>query len=99
MGKPSRTMRKFVDSLATSHLDARWIAVFDTYFQRQRYFQKAMKKLERQIKERLPSLELITTGFSAKVKGVNGPLADGVLDKAKEFGGKIAAELQSKKKS
>jgi hypothetical protein len=47
------------------------------------YFKKAMNKLERQINECLPSLELITLGFSAKVKGVNGPLADGEMNKAK----------------
>jgi flavodoxin len=99
MGKPSRTMRNFVDYLSSSPLDARWVAVFDTYFQRQRYFQKAMKKLEQQINQRLPNLELITPGFSAKVKGVNGPLADGELDGAREFGGRIAAELQGKRKN
>jgi NADH oxidase (H2O-forming) len=94
MGKPSRTMRKFVDSLSSSHLDAKWVAVFDTYFQRQRYFQKAMKKLERQINERLPGLVLLTPGLSVRVKGVNGPVVDGELVKAIEFGQKIAADLQ-----
>ncbi len=35
MGKPSRAITKFVDSLAGAHLDAKWVAVFDTYFQRE----------------------------------------------------------------
>ena len=58
-----------------------------------------MKKLERQINERLPSLTLIMPGFSAKVKGVNGLLADGELDRAREFGERIAAEFYWKRNS
>jgi flavodoxin len=98
MGKPSRTMRKFVDVLSNSHLDAKWVAVFDTYFQRQRYFQKAMKKLERQINEHLPGLELLTPGLSLRVKGVNGPVADGELVKAVEFGERIGNKLKNQEK-
>ncbi len=97
MGRPSWTMRKFVDSLSNNRLDAKWVAVFDTYFQRDRYFQKAMKKLERQINERLPSSVLIMPGLSVRVKGVNGPVVDGELAKAIEFGQRIAAELKDKK--
>ncbi len=94
MGRPSWTMRKFVDSLATINLTARLFAVFDTYFQREKYYQKAMKKLERQVNERLPSLEELTPGLSVRVKGVNGPVAEGELAKAKEFGERIAAKLK-----
>jgi flavodoxin len=99
MGKPSWTMRKFVDSLAATNLDAKWFAVFDTYFQRERYFQKAMKKLERQVNERLPNLEVLTPGLSVRVKGVNGPVVEGELAKAKEFGERIAAKLKVLTKS
>ncbi len=98
MGKPSWTMRKFVDSLAATNLDAKWFAVFDTYFQRERYFQKAMKKLNHQISERLPNLVQITPGLSVRVKGVNGPVVDGELEKATEFGERIAIELKKKEK-
>ncbi len=94
MGKPSLTMRKFVDSLFNAHLDAKWFAVFDTYFQRERYFQKAMKKLDHQISERLPNLVQMTPGLSVRVKGVNGPVVDGELAKAIEFGERIAAKLK-----
>ncbi len=97
MGKPSRTMIKFVNSLSNLPIDAKWAAAFDTYFYRQRYFEKAMKKLERHINKRLPNLELITPGLSVKVKGVNGPIEDGQLPKAKEFGEKIAAQLTGAK--
>jgi menaquinone-dependent protoporphyrinogen IX oxidase len=98
MGRPSWTMRKFVDSLFNAHLDAQWFAVFDTYFQRERYFQKAMKKLDHQISERLPNLVQITPGLSVRVKGVNGPVVDGELAKAKEFGERIAVELKKQEK-
>lgn len=96
MGRPSWTMRKFVDSLSNNRLDAKWVTVFDTYFQRDRYFQKAMKKLERQINERLPNVELLTPGLSVRVKGVNGPVMEGELAKAVEFGQKISNELKDK---
>ncbi len=98
MGRPSWTIRKFVDSLSNNRLDAKWVAVFDTYFQRDRYFQKAMKKLERQINERLPSSELITPGLSVRVRGANGPVVDGDLIKAVEFGERIGIKLKNQEK-
>jgi flavodoxin len=95
MGKPSWTMQKFVGSLPQTGLKVRRAAAFDTYFQRQRYYQKAMKKLERQISERLSGLVLIAPGLSVRVNGVNGPVADGELAKAVDFGQKIAKDLQN----
>lgn len=93
MGKPSWTITKFIDGLADVKLNAEWAAAFDTYFQRGRYFEKAMRKLEKNINERLPNLKLIKPGLSVKVNGVNGPIADGELPKAKEFGKKIGLFL------
>jgi menaquinone-dependent protoporphyrinogen IX oxidase len=90
MGKPSRAILKFVDQLAKHELNAKWAAAFDTYFQRERYCEKAMKKLEKHINKKLPSLKLISPGLSIRVEGVNGPIAEGELPKAKDFGGKIA---------
>lgn len=94
MGKPSRTITRFVDSLTGDSLSSKWFAAFDTYFQRQRYFQKAMKKLEKHITEQLPNLTQLAPGISIRVKGVNGPLVDGELPKAVEFGKTIAAQLK-----
>ena len=93
MGKPSRAITKFVESLTKVEVNAKWAAAFDTYFQRGRYFEKSMKKLERHINEKLPNLKLITPGLSIKVKGVNGPIAFGELPKAKEFGKRIANSI------
>jgi menaquinone-dependent protoporphyrinogen IX oxidase len=94
MGKPSRTITKFVDSLSGAHVDAKWVAAFDTYFQRQKYFEKAMKKLEKHINKQLPNATPITSGLSVKVNGVNGPIADSELLKAKEFGKQLATTLR-----
>ena len=95
MGKPSRTISKFVDELAKLDLKTKQVAVFDTYFARPRNFEKAMKKLEKLISEKLPSWKLITSGLSIKVVGIFGPIADGELPKCIDFGKKIAHQLKN----
>ena len=95
MGKPTRTISKFVDELAKLDLKDKQVAVFDTYFQRQRNFEKAMKKLEKNVTKKLPSWKLLTAGLSIKVTGINGPIAEGELPKCVEFGKKIAEQLKS----
>ena len=95
MGKPYRTITKFVEGLAEFELKAQWAAAFDTYFQRQRYYMKAAKKLEKQLSKKLPNLKVIP-GLSVKVTGVNGPVADGELGKAREFGKKTAGLIIGK---
>ena len=95
MGKPSRTISKFVNRLAKLDLKMKQTAVFDTYFVRQKNFEKAMKKLEKQISEKLPSWKLITHGLSIKVDTVYGPIADGELPKCVDFGKKIAQQLKN----
>jgi menaquinone-dependent protoporphyrinogen IX oxidase len=95
MGKPSRAISKFVDRLAKLDLKMKQTAVFDTYFVSQRNFEKAMKKLEKQISEKLPSWKLITHGLSIKVDTVYGPIADGELPKCVDFGKKIAQQLKN----
>jgi menaquinone-dependent protoporphyrinogen IX oxidase len=94
MGKPSRTITKFIDSLAEIQLNAKVAAAFDTYFQRERNLGKAMRKLEKHITQRLPNLALVTPGLSIRVKGVNGPIIEGELPKAKGFGRKLAEHLK-----
>jgi hypothetical protein len=94
MGKPSRTITKFLDSLVEIQLNAKAAAAFDTYFQRERNFGKAMRKLEKHISQRLPDVALVTPGLSVRVAGVNGPIVEGELPKAKEFGKKLAERLK-----
>jgi len=92
-GGPSRTIRKFIDKLGKLDLKAKWVAVFDTFLGGD--FEKAVKKMEKRIDEKIPSLRLITSGLSIRVDGMKGPIKDGELYKCKEFGKKVATQLKS----
>jgi len=93
IGRPSRTIRKFIDKLGKLDLKAKWVAVFDTYLGGD--FEKAVKKMEKRISEKVPSLKLITSGLSIRVDGMKGPVVEGEFPKCKEFGKKIATHLKS----
>ena len=94
MGKPSRIIGQFINKLAKNNIALKRVAVFDTYYVHQRNFEKAMKKMEKSIGEKLPGAKLITHGLSVKVKGVNGPVAEEELVKCRELGRSIAAQLR-----
>ena len=96
MGSPSRTMKKFIDRLAEQDLKAKNAAIFGTYSGRQRPLDRSVKKLEIIVGNKLPNLKLLSPSLSVKVKGVTGPVAEGELAKAKEFGHRIANQLKSK---
>ena len=93
MGRPSRTMKKFVDRLAEISLKAKDAAVFDTYAGKERPADRAMKKLEKMVKNKLPSLNLISPGLSVRVNGIPGPVVEGELPKCVDFGKKVANQL------
>lgn len=95
MGRPSRTMKRFVESLALTDLKATSVAIFGTYSGRVRIQDRAEKKLEKIAAEKLPNLKHIMPGLSVRVKGVTGPVAEGELDRSFEFGVKIAKKLRS----
>jgi multimeric flavodoxin WrbA len=95
MGKPSRTMKKFVDRLAELDLKAKDAAVFGTYSGRKRTVDRAVRKLEKMVEKKLPNLKLISPGLSIRVNGIPGPLVDGELPKCVDFGKKIAGQLRS----
>jgi flavodoxin len=90
-GGPARGINKFIDKLCKHDLKTKWIAVFDTYLGDD--FEKSVKKMEQQIREKVPGLKLITSGLSIRVDGMKGPVTDGEFPKCKEFGKKIAAQL------
>jgi flavorubredoxin len=94
MGRPSRTMKKFVDRLAELDLKAKDVAVFGTYAGRIRTVDRAVKKLEKMVEKKLPNLNLISPGLSVRVIGIPGPLAEGELPKCVDFGKKIASQLK-----
>jgi flavorubredoxin len=94
MGRPSRTMKKFVDQLSELDLKAKDVAVFGTYSGTVRSPDRAVKKLELMIRKKLPNLSLILPGLSIRVKGIPGPIVDGELPKCVDFGKKIASQLK-----
>lgn len=93
MGGPTRGIKGFIDKLSKLQLNGKMFAVFDTYMGKD--FEKAVKKMERQIREKVPKLKQIASGLSIKVRGMKGPIADGELPKCREFGKKIATQLKS----
>ena len=94
MGRPSRTMQKFIEELGELDLKAKNVAVFGTYSGRIRPLDRAVKKLEIILGKKLPNLKLLSPSLSIKVKGVTGPIAEGELTKVKEFGNRIANQLK-----
>jgi flavorubredoxin len=92
-GGPARAIRKFIDKLGKLDLTAKWVAVFDTYLGED--FEKAVKKMEKRIGEKVPGLKLMTSGLSIKVQGMKGPIVEGELPKCKDFGKKIATQLKT----
>ena len=92
IGSATRGIRKFIDSLGKISLEGKLAAVFDTYMGQD--YEKAVKKMEKQISGKTPTLKLIAPGLSIRVEGMKGPIADGELPKCKEFGIKIATRLK-----
>ncbi|MFQ6125512.1 MAG: flavodoxin family protein [Candidatus Heimdallarchaeota archaeon] len=92
MGSPTRGMKKFVDKLGKLNLEGKQTAVFDTYIKND--FEKAVKKLENRIKEKVPGLKRIVPGLSIRVDGMKGPISEGELPKCAEFGKKLAVQMK-----
>ena len=93
MAAPSRTMKRFVEYLATADLKATRYAVFGTYAGRARPVDRAVKKLEALARAKMPALKPVLSALSVRVNGVSGPVMDGELDRCVEFGKEIAAKL------
>jgi flavorubredoxin len=96
MGRPSRTMKKFVDSIAGLDLKAKDVAVFGTYAGRERSPDRAVKKLQQIVEKKLPNLTPILPGLSIRVNGIPGPIIEGELPKCVDFGKKLAEQLKQK---
>ncbi len=91
VGRPTRTFHKFVGKLRKRPLKGKLIVAFDTYVENE--FEKAMKKMEETLQEKLAEIKLLTPGLSIKVEGMKGPIVESELSKCKEFGHKIASQL------
>jgi flavorubredoxin len=85
-------IRRFINKLGKINLEGKLAAVFDTYGGQD--FEKAVKKMEKQIGEKVPGLKLAAPGLSIKIKGLRGPIVEGELPKCREFGVKIATLIK-----
>jgi flavodoxin len=92
MGGATSGIKKFIDKLGKLKLAGKLVAVFDTYVAGE--YEKAMKKMEKQIGNKAPGLKLASPGLSIRVEGVRGPIEEGELSKCKEFGTIIANQLK-----
>ncbi len=93
MASPSRTMKRFIEYLATTDLNATRFAVFGTYAGRARSIDRAVKKLEGIVQTEMPTLNPVLPALSVRVNNVRGPVMDGELSKCIEFGVALAAQL------
>ena len=92
-GGPTKGVKEFIDKLGKLNLEGKLVAVFDTYLGRG-FFEKAVKRMEKRINEKVPCLKQIAPGLSIEVQGMKGPLVEGELPKCREFGNKIATQIK-----
>ncbi|MFX0054764.1 MAG: flavodoxin family protein [Promethearchaeota archaeon] len=92
--EPSRNMLKFIERVGIVDLDTKMGAAFDTYTGGNKGI--AVRKMEQAIRQKIACITFVIDGFSAKVEGRKGPLAEGEIDRAIEFGKQVAAKIQGK---
>jgi len=92
IGRHTGGIKKFINEIGKLNLTGKAAAVFDTYLGKD--FEKAVKKMEKQIGEKAPGLKLLAPGLSVRVDGMKGPITQGELPKGKDFGVKIATQLK-----
>ncbi|HDZ18708.1 hypothetical protein LCGC14_0660530 [marine sediment metagenome] len=84
----TKSVKKFITSLADSPLKGSAFAAFDTYMGDQ--IELVVKTIENQVSESQPEMKKASQGLSIKVGGMKGPITDDDLPKCKEFGIKLA---------
>ena len=90
VGSHVKSIKKFIKNLSNASVKASSFAAFDTYMSKD--FEKAVKKMEKQINENLPNSTMALPGLSIKVGGMKGPIVEEELSKCKEFGIKLATK-------
>lgn len=94
MGRPSQTMKKFINKLAKHDLQIKNVAIFGTYAGKVRTVDRAVKKLQKMVNKKLPNLNQVLPTLSIRVKGIRGPIVEGALEKCVDFGKKLANQFQ-----
>ena len=88
VGSHVKSIKKLIKNLSSATVKNSSFAAFDTYMSKD--FEKAVKKMEKQISENLPNSTMALPGLSIKVGGMKGPIVEEDLSKCKEFGIKLA---------
>jgi len=88
VGTYTKSIKKFVKNLYGSKVNVKFFAAFDTYMKGD--FEKAVKKMEKQINENFPNSTMALPGLSIKVGGMKGPIVEEELSKCKEYGIRLA---------
>jgi flavodoxin len=90
-GGPTGGIKKFINELGKLDVKGKYAAVFDTYMAKD--YEKAVKKMEKRIIDKVPEIRLLTPSLSIRVDGMKGPISEGELPKCKDFGGTIASQV------
>jgi flavodoxin len=90
-GGPTKSVKEFIDTIGELNLEGKMYAVFDTFVGKDSdfFFEKAVKKMEKRIDEKVPDLKRLTSGLSIRVRGTMGPMVEGELPKCIDFGRQI----------
>jgi len=88
IGTYTKSIKKFISNLSSTAVKVNSFAVFDTYMSKD--FEKAVKKMEKQLTKNFPNSTMALPGLSIKVGGMKGPIVEEDLSKCKEFGIKLA---------
>jgi flavodoxin len=90
----TRGMKGFINKAAKAGIAGKIGTTFETYLAAS-HLGKATAKLESIISDKASEFDLIIPGFSALVKGMEGPLEESEIPKAREFGKKFGQRLLS----
>lgn len=85
--EPARNMTRFIERVSIVNLEGKLGAAFDTYTGGNKGI--ALSKLEQLIRRKLPGFVLKTEGLSIEVVDRKGPLVEGAIKNAQEYGIKI----------
>ncbi len=92
-GNCTGSIKNFINELAGLSLNEKSYAIFDTNAGIP-LLSNAVKKMEKLIGKKMPSLKKILPGLPVRVKGTKGPIIEGELPKCQNFGKEIAIKLQ-----